>query len=65
MRKFAAVLAVLILAGCTTAGPFVTNVNPAYDGSLVVEKCQVHFNGFLGVIDMGQCMSTSTAPARR
>lgn len=60
MKKIIMLTAVLVLAGCTTAGPFVTNVSTDGRGGLVIEKCKVELNAWLGVINMGQCMSTGS-----
>jgi hypothetical protein len=38
------------LAGCTTAGPFVTNISSDGNGGLVVEKAMVQMNGFTGTV---------------
>lgn len=44
-----------IAAGCTQAGPFVTNVSTAGPNKLLVEKCHVHMNAFMGTISNDQC----------
>ena len=52
-------VAAVLLPGCTTAGPYVTNV--AYDGqgNLLVTKNTVVFNGFFGTV------GNSVIPRRR
>jgi hypothetical protein len=40
----------LFLSGCSSAGPFVTNIYGDGAGGLVVEKCEVKYNGFTGTI---------------
>ena len=56
--KRLAILAVLGLTGCSTAGPFVTNISSDGQGGLVVEKCMVQFNGFLGTISNQEATTT-------
>jgi len=46
-----------ILAGCTTAGPYVTNISSDGRNGLTVEKCQVHLNAFMGTVSTGDCTS--------
>ena len=60
MKKILTLALVLLLAGCTSAGPFVTSVSLDLSGTLTVEKCKVEFNAWLGVVNMGQCISSST-----
>lgn len=43
-------LALLALPGCTSAGPFITNVYPDGKGNLVVQRAEVEFNGFFGIV---------------
>ena len=39
-----AVTGLFLLGGCTTyAGPFVTNIRPNGDGSLLLKKCMLKF----------------------
>ena len=47
-----------ILAGCTTAGPFVTNISQNKNGTLSIEKCQVEHNAFTGAITTVNCVSS-------
>ena len=56
MKKlFLACLVVVALIGCSTAGPFVTNISPVGDGKISVEKCMIQYNGFTGNITMKDC----------
>ncbi len=51
MKKTAAGLlatALVVLTGCTTAGPFVTNISSDGRGNLIIEKNTVHMNAFTG-----------------
>jgi hypothetical protein len=47
-------VAVAILSGCTTAGPFVSDVGYDGNGDLVITKNTVKLDAFLGVISMGE-----------
>jgi len=38
------------MIGCTTAGPFVTNISSDGNGGLVIEKAMVEMNGFTGTV---------------
>jgi type IV secretion system protein VirB7 len=51
--------AVLLLAGCTTAGPYVTNISSDGANGLTIEKCKVELNAFLGVISTGDCSNSA------
>lgn len=57
-RTFAATLAaVAVLAGCTNAGPYVTNISSDGRYGLDIEKCTVHMNGFMATVSTGDCTS--------
>ena len=62
--KTLAILATLavcsVLTGCSTAGPFVTNISSDGRGGLIIEKNIVHLNGFTGYISTGDNPTTST-----
>jgi type IV secretion system protein VirB7 len=47
------------LAGCTTAGPYVTNISSDGANGLNIEKCKVELNAFLGVVNTGECSNSS------
>ena len=49
----------IALTGCSTAGPFVTNLSSDGGGGITVEKCMVHMNAFLGVVSNSDCTNTS------
>jgi type IV secretion system protein VirB7 len=53
--KHTLIIGIFALTGCTTAGPFVSNISSDGKGEVVVEKCMVHFNAFLGVIQNSDC----------
>lgn len=48
-----------LLAGCTTAGPYVTNISSDGANGLNIEKCKVELNAFLGVVNTGDCTSST------
>lgn len=50
----------LLLDGCTSAGPFVTNVSSDGKGNLIVEKNTVHMNAFMGTVSSGDNPITQT-----
>jgi hypothetical protein len=59
MKKVLIVVAVCAaLGGCTTAGPFVTNISSNGSDGLNIEKCSVQMNGFTGAISNKDCIST-------
>jgi type IV secretion system protein VirB7 len=43
----------LIITGCTTAGPFVTNISSDGKGDIIVEKDTVEVNGLTGTVSSG------------
>ena len=58
---------VCLISGCTTAGPYVTNISSDGANGLNIEKCKVELNAFLGVVSTGDCSSSSlklTSPVR-
>ena len=54
MKKIAILIAIplmlVTLAGCSTAGPFVTNISSDGRGGLNIEKQKVEYNAFLGTV---------------
>ena len=55
MKYIIIVLMGMSLGACTQAGPFVTNISRTKNGDIVVEKCQVQLNAFMGVISTENC----------
>ncbi len=51
--------ALLFVGGCTSAGPYVTNVAFDGQGNLVVTKNTVRFNWFFGTIHNGEYENTT------
>lgn len=50
---------IAIIAGCSTAGPFVTNISSDGMGNIIVEKNMVKFNPFSDEVSMGDTPSTT------
>ncbi len=48
-----------LLAGCTTAGPYITNISSDGANGLNIEKCKVELNMFLGVVNTGDCYNST------
>lgn len=65
MRLFVLVSCMVIaLSGCTTAGPYVTNISSDGNNGLNIEKCKVELNAFLGVVNTGDCSTSSIRLSR-
>lgn len=67
MKLIIFIATVLAMAGCTTAGPYVTNISSDGSNGLNIEKCKVELNMFLGVVNTGDCYTSSlrlTTPVR-
>ncbi|MDD4914484.1 MAG: hypothetical protein PHW13_05530 [Methylococcales bacterium] len=56
--------AIAALTGCTTAGPYVTNISSDGANGLNIEKCKVELNAFLGVVNTGDCSNSSIKLSR-
>ena len=48
-----------ILAIAFVALPFVTNISADGNNGLVIEKCQVHMNAFMGTVSNDNCTTTA------
>jgi hypothetical protein len=55
MKHFIAIVFLLGLAACASAGPVVTNISSDSSGNLVIEKCKVQSNFFLGTMELEEC----------
>jgi len=65
MKKLSiAVLLLVSLAGCTTAGPYVTNISSDGNNGLNIEKCAVQFNSFTGTVSNTNCTSQAVKLSR-
>ena len=51
---------VVLVGGCTSAGPYVTNISSDGKGNLIVEKNTIHMNAFTGAISSGDNPITQT-----
>ena len=49
-----------LVGGCTSAGPFVTNISSDGKGNLIVEKNTVRMNAFMGTVSSGDSPTTQT-----
>ena len=59
MKAYLIAALVLALTGCTTAGPYVTNISSNGANGLNIEKCSVHMNAFMGTVSTGECTTQS------
>lgn len=55
MARWFVMVSLLVLSGCASTGPLVTNISYDASGSLMIEKCRIHSNYFLGTIDLRDC----------
>ena len=55
MNRILAVAILLGMTGCSFAGPYVTNISPAGDQGLLVEKCKVQYNMVTSNISTESC----------
>lgn len=56
-KSLVALFLVFSLAGCTTAGPYVTNISSDGNNGLDIEKCGVKLNAFMGTVSTVDCTS--------
>jgi len=54
MKKFIFTF-LIVLSGCSSAGPYVTNISSDGAGGLIIEKCGAVMNGFTGTVSTGVC----------
>ena len=52
------------LAGCTTAGPYVTNISSDGRNGLNIEKCAVKMNAFMGTVSTTECTTQNLQLSR-
>lgn len=57
MKKVVLLALAIATGGCTTAGPYVTNISSDGRDGLNVEKCAVKLNAFMGVVSTSDCTS--------
>jgi type IV secretion system protein VirB7 len=56
--------AVLVLAGCSTAGPYVTSISSDGRNGLNIEKCSVQMNAFMGTVSNINCITQNLQLSR-
>ena len=55
MNRILAVAILLGMIGCSVTQPYVTNISPAGDQGILVEKCKVQFNMVTSNISTESC----------
>ena len=60
MLRFSLILTCFLMMGCSSAGPYVTNVSSNGDCGLVIEKGFVEYNYLLGTVSNKSNITTST-----
>ena len=55
MNRILAVTILLGMIGCSVTQPYVTNISPAGEQGILVEKCKVQFNSFTTKISDSSC----------
>ena len=50
MKKLLLILTIGLLAGCTYSKPVITEITQDKDGRLTVEKCQIQYHPFVGIM---------------
>ena len=55
MNRILAVAILLGVTGCSYTQPYVTNISPAGEQGILVEKCKVQFNSFTAKVSTEDC----------
>ena len=55
MNRFLAVAILVGMTGCSLTQPYVTNISPAGEQGILVEKYKVQFNSLVGKISTEDC----------
>ena len=55
MNRILAVAILLVMVGCSLTRPYVTNISPAGDQGILVEKCKVQFNSMTAKVSTEEC----------
>ncbi len=55
MNRILAVAILLVMAGCSLTRPYVTNISPAGEEGILVEKRKVQFNSFNAKVSTEEC----------
>lgn len=53
-----------VLAGCTSAGPYVTNISSDGRNGLNIEKCSVEMNAFTNTVSTSECTTQNVQLSR-
>ena len=54
-KKNYLLIGLLVLTGCSLTQPYVTNISPAGEQGILVEKCKVQFNSLTAKVSTEQC----------
>ena len=55
MNRILAVAILFGVIGCSVTQPYVTNISPAGEQGILVEKCKVQFNSLTAKVSTEQC----------
>ena len=55
MNQILAVATLLIMVKCSLTRPYVTNISPAGEQGILVEKCKVQFNSLTAKVSTEEC----------
>ena len=55
MNRILAVAILFGMMGCSVTQPYVTNISPAGDQGILVEKCKVQYNPYTAKVSTEQC----------
>ena len=55
MNQILAVAILFGMIGCSVTQPYVTNISPAGDQGILVEKCKVQYNPYTAKVSTEQC----------
>jgi type IV secretion system protein VirB7 len=58
MNRILAVAVLLGMIGCSVTQPYVTNISPAGEQGILVEKCKVQFNSFTSKVSTEGCYTS-------
>lgn len=53
-----------VLTGCTSAGPYVTNISSDGRNGLNIEKCSVEMNAWTATVSNSECTSQNVKLSR-
>lgn len=64
MKRMLILAAALFAVGCSSAGPFVTNVSSDGNGVVLVEKAMLQYNSLLGTVSVKDRSTSMVRVAR-